>query len=44
MDIVLGKDTLTQVQILHDTICISHSSNTLANGMNSIILSFTMSK
>ena len=31
-------DSATQVQILDETDCISHSANTLAKGMNPIIL------
>ena len=31
-------DTATRVQILDETDCISHSTNTLGKGMNSIIL------
>ena len=31
-------DTVTQVQILDETDCISHSINTLGKGMNPIIL------
>ena len=31
-------DTVTQVQILDETDCISHSTNTLGKGMNPIIL------
>ena len=37
-------DTATQVQILDDTDCISHSTNTLGNGMNPIILPPAMGK
>ena len=31
-------DTVTRVQILDETECISHSTNTLGKGMNPIIL------
>ena len=31
-------DTATQVQILDETDCTSHSTNTLGKGMNPIIL------
>ena len=31
-------DTVTRVQNLDETDCISHSTNTLGKGMNSIIL------
>ena len=31
-------DTATRVQIIDETDCISHSTNTLGNGMNPIIL------
>ena len=31
-------DTATRVQIVDETDCISHSTNTLGNGMNPIIL------
>ena len=34
----LEVDTATRVQILDDTDCISHSTNTLGKGMNPIIL------
>ena len=37
-------DTATQVQILDETDCISHSTNTLGNGMNPIILPPAMGK
>ena len=33
----LEMDTVTQVQILDETDCISHSTNTLGKGMNPII-------
>ena len=36
--------TATQVQILDETDCISHSTNTLGNGMNPIILPPAMFK
>ena len=38
MVIVEGMDTVTWVQILDLTDCISHSTNTLGKGMNPIIL------
>ena len=37
-------DTATQVQILGETDCISHSTNTLGKGMNPIILPPAMGK
>ena len=37
-------DTATRVQILDETNCISHSTNTLGKGMNPIILSPSMGK
>ena len=37
-------DTATQVQILDETDCISHSTNTLGKGMNPIILPSAMDK
>ena len=37
-------DTATRVQILDETDCISHSTNTLGKGMNPIILSAAMGK
>ena len=37
-------DTATQVQILDETDCISHSTNTLGKGMNPIILPPAMGK
>ena len=37
-------DTATRVQILDETDCISHSSNTLGKGMNPIILPPAMGK
>ena len=37
-------DTATQVQILDETDCISHSTNTLGKGMNTIILPPAMGK
>ena len=36
--IVKEMDTATRVQILDETDCISHSTNTLGKGMNPIIL------
>ena len=44
MVIVVGMDTATRVQILDETDCISHSTNTLGKGMNPIILSPAMGK
>ena len=37
-------DTVTRVQILDETDCISRSTNTLGKGMNSIILPPAMGK
>ena len=37
-------DTVTRVQILDETDCISHSTNTLGKGMNQNILSPAMGK
>ena len=37
-------DTATRVQILAETDCISHSTNTLGKGMNPIILPPAMGK
>ena len=37
-------DTATRVQILDETDCISHSTNTLGKGMNPIILLQAMGK
>ena len=37
-------DTATRVQILDETDCISHSTNTLGEGMNPIILPPAMGK
>ena len=37
-------DTATRVQILGETDCISHSTNTLGKGMNPIILPPAMGK
>ena len=37
-------DSATRVQILDDTDCISHSTNTLGKGMNPIILPPVMGK
>ena len=42
--IVVGMDTATWVQILDETDCISHSTNTLGEGMNPIILPPAMGK
>ena len=44
MVIVVGMDTATRVQILDETDCISHNTNTLGKGMNPIILSPAMGK
>ena len=40
----MEMDTVTQVQILDETDCISHSTNTLGKGMNPIILPPAMGK
>ena len=37
-------DTATRVQILDETDCISHTTNTLGKGMNPIILPPVMGK
>ena len=37
-------DTVTRVQILDETDCISHSTNTFGKGMNPIILPPDMGK
>ena len=37
-------DTVTRVQIIDEANCISHSTNTLAKGMNPIILPPAMGK
>ena len=42
--IVVEMDTATRVQILDETDCISHSTNTLGKGMNPIILPPAMGK
>ena len=43
--VILAKmDSATRVQILDETDCISHSTNTLGNGMNPIILPPAMGK
>ena len=39
-----GMDTATRVQILDETDCISHSTNTIGKGMNLIILPPAMGK
>ena len=44
MVIIVGNDTATRVQILDETDCISHSTNTLEKGMNPIILPPSMGK
>ena len=44
MVIVVGNGHGTQVQILDETDCISHSTNTLGKGMNPIILPPAMGK
>ena len=44
MVIVVEMDTATRVQILDETDCISHSTNTLGKGMNPIILPPPMGK
>ena len=42
--IVIVMNTATRVQILDETDCISHSTNTLGKGMNPIILPPAMGK
>ena len=37
-------NTATRVQILDETDCISHSTNTLGKGMNPVILPLAMGK
>ena len=37
-------DTANQVQILDETVCMSHSTNTLGKGINPTILPPAMSK
>ena len=44
MVIIVEMDTATQVQILDETDCFSHSTNTLGKGMNPIILTPAMGK
>ena len=44
MVIIVGMDMATQVQILDEADCISHSTNTLGKGMNPIILPPAMGK
>ena len=44
MVIVVGMNKATRVQILDETDCISHSTNTLGKGMNLIILPPAMGK
>ena len=44
MVIVMEMDTVIRVQILDVTDCISHSTNTLGDGMNPIILPPAMGK
>ena len=41
---VMEMETATRVQILDETDCISHSTNTLGKGMNPIILPPAMGK
>ena len=41
---VVGMDTATQAEILDETDCISHITNTLGKGMNPIILPPVMGK
>ena len=41
---VQQMDTATRVQILADTNCISHSTNTLGKGLNPIIIPPAMGK
>ena len=40
----LEIDTASQVQILDESVCISHCTNTLKKGMNPITLSPVMGK
>ena len=40
----LEMDTVMQVQILNEAVCISHNPNTLGKNMNPIILPPAMSK
>ena len=42
--IVVEMDTATRVQILDETDCISHSTNTLGEGMHPVILQPSMGK
>ena len=44
MVIVVEMDTATRVQMFDEADCISHGTNTLGKGMNSIILSPAMGK
>ena len=44
MVIIVGNGHGTRVQILAETDCISHSTNTLRKGMNPIILPPAMGK
>ena len=42
---IYETDTMTRVQILDKTVCISHSTyNTFGKGMNPIILALAMGK
>ena len=41
---VYEMDTVTRVQILDETDCISHCTNNLGKGMNPIILPLAMGK
>ena len=43
-NVYIEMDTATRVQILDETDCISHSTNTLGKGMNPIILPPAMGK
>ena len=42
--VLLEMDTLTQVQILNEAVCISRSANTLEKGISLTILSPAMGK
>ena len=44
LEVPVEMDTAKRVQILAETECISHSTNTLGKGMNPIILPTAMGK
>ena len=44
MVIVVGNGPATRIQILDETDCISHNTNTFGKGMNLIILPLAMDK